>query len=145
MGRSIHTKPGFLRRLARWWREYAVRHSTVAALADCSPAEAARIAHDVGVSGAAELRVLAGKWPDSSELLSRRMRQIRLDAAHIVQVEPQVVRDLERVCTLCASKRRCSRDFAKERSLLSWQAYCPNTMTLKALVAEHPDGAKMKG
>jgi hypothetical protein len=57
-------------------------------------------------------------------------------SAKIVQVEPQVVRDLERVCTLCTSKRRCSRDFAKGRSASSWQAYCPNTMTLRALTAD---------
>ena len=136
MVRSTRTKSGFFRRLARRWREYAGRQSTLTALADCGPAEAARIAHDIGVSGAAELRVLAGKWPDSTDLLSQRMRQINLDAAKIVQVEPQVVRDLERVCTLCASKRRCSRDFAKGQSASSWQAYCPNTMTLRALTAD---------
>jgi glycerol-3-phosphate dehydrogenase len=145
MVRSTHTKPGFLPRLARWWREYAGRHSTVAALADCGPTESARIAHDVGVSGAAELRVLAGKWPNSADLLARRMRQIKLHAAEILQVEPEVVRDLERVCTLCASKRRCTRDFAKERSPSSWQAYCPNTMTLKALIAEHSAGVRTTG
>src|SRR5262245_8643521 len=145
MVRSTRTKSGFFRRLARRWRGYAGRQRTLAALADCGPAEAARIAHDVGVSGAAELRVLAGKWPNSADLLARRMRQIKLDAAHIVQVEPEVVRDLERVCTLCASKRRCSRDFAKERSPSSWQAYCPNTMTLKALVAEHSAGVRTRG
>jgi len=99
----------------------------------------------VGLSGAAELRVLAGKWPHSADLLGRRMRQIKLDAAEIVQVEPEVVRDLERVCTLCASKRRCSRDFPKERSPSSWQAYCPNTMTLKALVAEHSADVSTRG
>jgi hypothetical protein len=136
MFRSTQIMPGFFDRLARWWRVFASRRSTVAALADWGPAEAARIAHDISVSGAAELRVLAGKWPDSTDLLSRRMRQINLDAAKIVQVEPQVVRDLERVCTLCTSKRRCSRDFAKGRSASSWQAYCPNTMTLRALTAD---------
>src|SRR5262245_33040394 len=145
MFRSIETRPGFVHQLAQWWRGCAARRSTVAALANCGPAETARIAHDIGVSGVAELRVLAGKWPDTADLLSRRMRQINLDAAKIVRVEPQVVRDLERVCTLCASKRRCSRDFAKDRSPSSWQAYCPNTMTLKALVAERPGGAKMGG
>jgi hypothetical protein len=135
MFRWTQIMPGFFDRLAQWWRISATRRSSLAALANCGPAEAARIAHDIGVSGAAELRVLAGKWPDST-LLSQRMRQINLDAAKIVQVEPQVVRDLERVCTLCASKRRCSRDFAKERSASSWQAYCPNTMTLRALTAD---------
>ena len=83
------TTSGFVRTLARWWRECAARRSTVVALANCGPAETARIAHDVGVSGAAELRVLAGKWPNSADLLSRRMRQINLDAERIVRVEPQ--------------------------------------------------------
>jgi hypothetical protein len=136
MFRSTQIMPGFFDRLARLWRVSASRRSTVAALADWGPAEAARIAHDIGLGGAAELRVLAGKWPDSTDLLSRRMRQINLDAAKIVQVEPQVVRDLERVCTLCASKRRCSRDFVKGQSASSWQAYCLNTMTLRALTAD---------
>jgi len=145
MSHSKQTTSGFVRTLARWWREYAGRRSTVAALADWGPAESARIAHDVGLSGAAELRVLAGKWPHSADLLARRMQQIKLDAAEIVQVEPEVVRDLERVCTLCASKRRCSRDFAKERSPSSWQAYCPNTMTLKALIAERSAGVRTTG
>jgi glycerol-3-phosphate dehydrogenase len=145
MFHSKQTTSGFVRTLARWWREYAGRRSTVAALADWGPAESARIAHDVGLSGAAELRVLAGKWPHSADLLARRMQQIKLDAAEIVQVEPEVVRDLERVCTLCASKRRCGRDFAKERPPWSWQAYCPNTMTLKALIAEHSAGVRTTG
>jgi hypothetical protein len=136
MFRWTQIMPSFFDRFARWWRVSISRHSTVAALSHCGPAEATRIAHDIGVSGAAELRVLAGKWPDSTDLLSHRMRQINLDAAKIVRVEPQVVRDLERVCTLCASKRRCSRDFAKGRSASSWQAYCPNTMTLRALIAD---------
>jgi len=145
MFRSTETRPGFVHQLARWWRGCAARRSTVAALVNCGPAETARIAHDIGVSGVAELRVLAGKWPDSADLLSRRMRQINLDATKIVRVEPQVVRDLERVCTLCASKRRCTRDFAKDRSPSSWQAYCPNTMTLKALVAEHSADVSTRG
>src|SRR5262245_5258085 len=145
MFRSTETRPGFAHQLARWWRECAARRRTVAALANCGPAETARIAHDVGVSGVAELRVLAGKWPHSADLLARRMQQIKLDAAEIVQVEPEVVRDLERVCTLCASKRRCGRDFAKERPPSSWQAYCPNTMTLKALIAEHSAGVRTTG
>jgi hypothetical protein len=145
MFHSKQTRSGFVRTLARWWQECASRRRTLQTLADCGPAESARIAHDVGVSGAAELRVLAGKWPNSADLLARRMRQIKLDAAEIAQVEPQVVRDLERVCTLCTSRRRCGRDFAKERSPSSWQAYCPNTMTLKALIAEHSAGARTTG
>jgi hypothetical protein len=115
----------------------------VAALDGCGPSETARIARDLGVGGA-EFRVLAGKWPDSSDLLSRRMRQSELDAAELARVEPQVVRDLERVCTLCASRRWCERDFSSERSSPAWEKYCPNTMTLRALIAERRRAAAAK-
>ena len=140
---SAQTRPGLVRRLARRWREWAGRRNTVAALDSCHPSETARIARDLGVGGA-EFRVLAGKWPDSSDLLSRRMRQNELDAAELVRVEPQVVRDLERVCTLCASRRQCDRDFANERSNPAWEKYCPNTMTLRALIAERRRAAEAK-
>jgi len=99
----------------------------------CGPAEAARIAHDLNVSRG-ELRVLASKWPD--DLLSRRLKQVELDAAEIVHTEPEVVRDLQRVCTVCGSKRKCNHDLANHPSDSAWVKYCPNATTLGALVAE---------
>jgi hypothetical protein len=89
----------------------------------------------LGVSRA-ELCILAGKWPDSLDLLSRRMQELRLDAAEISRVEPQVIRDLQRTCSLCANKRRCRHDLADQWSHPRWQDYCPNTATLLALLEE---------
>jgi hypothetical protein len=97
-----------------------------------------RIVHDLAVTPA-DLRVLAGKWPD--DLLSRRLEQLDLDRAH---VEPQVLRDLERVCTLCGSKRRCGRELARDPSDSRWLEYCPNATTLSALVAERFDSRKAR-
>jgi hypothetical protein len=131
MSRPINTSErlGPVGRLARWWRNWKRRRRTMAEL-DW------RIAHDLAVSPA-DLRVLAGKWPD--DLLSRRLEQLDLDAAH---VEPQVLRDLERVCTLCGSKRRCGRELAGDPSDSRWLEYCPNATTLSALVAERFDSRK---
>jgi hypothetical protein len=64
------------------------------------------------------------------------MEHLKLDTADIARVEPPVIRDLQRVCTLCESKRRCMRDLAKRPSDPVWQDYCPNAMTLRALLAE---------
>jgi Family of unknown function (DUF6455) len=64
------------------------------------------------------------------------MEEIRLDAAEIGRIEPQVIRDLQRTCSLCASKRRCRHDLARDPSGPSWQDYCPNAMTFDALVTE---------
>ena len=82
----------------------------------CGPSERAHIAHDVGVSNA-DLCVLAGKWPGSAELLLRRMEVSKLDAAVMTQVEPQVIRDLQRTCSFCMSKRKCTHDLAANRPI----------------------------
>jgi hypothetical protein len=108
-----------IRRLARWWRERSGR----------------RIARDVGVGGA-EFRVRAGKWPDTSDLLSQRMKEINVDVAATARIEPQVLRDLQRVCTLCASKRKCRHDLAGNPADPAWREYCPNATTLTVLAAE---------
>jgi hypothetical protein len=115
--------------LAQWWRNWNRRRRNIAEL-DW------RIAHDLAVSPA-ELRVLAGKWPD--DLLHRRLEQLDLDRAH---VEPQVLRDLERVCTLCGSKRRCRHELAGNPYDSRWIEYCPNATTLSALVADRFDSRK---
>jgi hypothetical protein len=107
----------------------------------CGPAEIGRMARDVGVSEA-DLCVLAGKWPDAGDLLYWRMNEIELDPREITQAEPQVMRDLQRVCTVCGSKRRCEHELAKKPSDPAWQKYCPNATTLSALVIERAARAK---
>ncbi len=77
-------------------------------------------------------------------LAAARMAESRLDATEITQVEPQVIRDLQRVCTFCTSKRKCAHDLASNPSDPVWQDYCPNATTLQALIAEraNPGNAK---
>jgi uncharacterized protein YjiS (DUF1127 family) len=137
MSRSAQTseRPGFVRRFARWWRNWNDRRRTMVDLDCCGSAEMERIARDVGVSGT-DLSILAGKWPDAADLLYWRMNEIKLDRKEITQADPQVMRDLQRVCTVCGSKRRCEHALAKNPSDLAWQKYCPNATTLSALVVE---------
>jgi uncharacterized protein YjiS (DUF1127 family) len=130
-------------RLARWWREWWQARRTLAQLDSCGAAEVGHIAHDIGVSSG-DLRVLAGKWPEAADLLVRRMTEIRLDPTDVAQVEPGVVRDLQRVCTLCVSKRKCVHDLATKPTDPAWQDYCPNAMTLKALIAERANSRNAK-
>jgi len=113
----------------------------MADLNSCGPAEVERIARDVGVSGA-DLSILAGKWPDAADLLYWRMNEIKLDRKEVTQAEPQVMRDLQPVCTVCGSKRRCEHQLANNPSDPAWQKYCPNATTLWALAAERATRAK---
>jgi hypothetical protein len=113
----------------------------MADLGRCGPAEMERIARDVGISGA-DLSILAGKWPDAADPLYWRMNEIKLDRKEITHADPQVMRDLQRVCTICASKRRCEHELANNPSDPVWKKYCPNATTLAALVAERAAKSK---
>jgi hypothetical protein len=135
MSHSVQSGEGLsvVRRCAQWWRNWNRARKTMVDLDRCGPAEAEHIARDLNVSRA-ELRVLASKWPD--DLLSQRLGQLNLDAAEIVHTEPEVLRDLQRVCTVCGSKRKCGHDLADHPSDSGWVKYCPNATTLDALIAE---------
>jgi len=136
MSRSVQPGEGVSleRRFTQWWRNWNRTRRTMVDLDRCGPAEAARIARDLNVSHG-ELRVLASRWPD--DLLSQRLGQLNLNAAEIVHTEPQVLRDLQRVCTLCGSKRKCDHDLTDRPFDSGWAEYCPNATTLGALIAEH--------
>jgi len=137
MSHSAQTneQPGFIRRVAHWWQNWSGRLRAMADLDRCGYAEAERIARDVGVSGT-ELFTFAGKWPDAADLLYSRMNEIKLDRKKVTEIEPQVMRDLQRVCTVCGSKRRCAHELATKPSDPAWQKYCPNATTLSALAAD---------
>ena len=132
---QISERPGFVRRLAHRWRSWNGRRRAMADLNGCGPSEMERIARDVGVSGA-DLSILAGKWPDAADLLYWRMNEIKLDRMEITQADAEVMRDLQRVCTVCGSKRWCKHELAKNPPDPAWQKYCPNATTLLALAAE---------
>ena len=123
-----------VRRITRWWRNWRDREARLTELRRIGPEEVERLAQDVGLVGS-DLRILVGKWPDSTELLSRRLAVLKLDENELTRSQPEVLRDLRRVCTLCASKGRCEHDFAYRPSDPTWQAYCPNSQTIAALKA----------
>jgi hypothetical protein len=121
--------------VARWWRNWRTTRANLVALDCCGGEEAGRLAHDVGMT-MPQLWALAGKWPDSADLLNRRLAGLSLDPAEIRRTEPQVLQDLQRVCSMCGSGRTCEHDLATNPSDPVWREYCPNTTTLDALTAE---------
>jgi hypothetical protein len=96
--------------------------------------ETERVAGDLRMP-ASELCALAKQGPESAALLERRLAALDLDREEILQAEPGVFRDLQRVCSLCRSKRQCSRDLARASCVGAWKSYCPNAGTLSALDA----------
>lgn len=101
----------------------------------CSPDEIELMAHDAGVS-VSELRQLAERSADSASGLPRMMTALGVDGDEVRTREPQVMRDLERLCSGCQDKGRCERDLANGSAPAHYHEYCPNNFTLDALKAE---------
>ena len=115
----------------QWCREWA---GSASELRCCADEEIERLAHDAGVS-VAEFHKLVSKGPELADLLRRRMAALALDEPAVARIEPQTLHDLQRVCTMCASHRRCARDLAHDTANPVWKDYCPNAETLAALTA----------
>jgi hypothetical protein len=127
---------------ANWWRNWTARDAALRELGCCAGEEAAHIARDVGVS-VSELQTLAGRWPESSNLLERRMAASGLSPERVAHSEPQALRDLQRVCGQCEADGRCKRDLDDDAQDV-WRDYCPNVATLDALRTEDRDRRLMR-
>jgi len=98
----------------------------------CDKHEIARIARDVGLSSN-ELREMAEHGPDAAKLMLERMAVLHLDAAALAKSEPSTMRDMQRLCSICASKKRCQLDLILIPNDPAWRHYCPNVGTLDAV------------
>jgi len=125
---------GLIGLLMQRWHLWKESRNSLAGLDACGGGEMARIAHDLSVT-TRELRALARKGPDAASLLYRRMTGLGLDRDALAGREPTMLREMEKDCSLCASKRRCRHDFARGAGPCSWHAYCPNDQVLSALAA----------
>lgn len=121
-----------LQAILRWVKE---RTSTPACeLAACGDREVEQIAKDIGVSPA-ELYQLARSDAAGAEPLLQRMAALDLDCKEVARLMPETMHDLQRLCTLCTTRRRCTRDLAGDANDPNWKDYCPNVATLLALDA----------
>ena len=73
--------------------------------------------------------------PDEGDnLLRRRMRLLELDAGAIEREYPEIFAELRRHCLGCRDRAPCAVDLRRDPDSLVWEAYCPNSGTLIALV-----------
>jgi Family of unknown function (DUF6455) len=93
------------------------------------------IARDLHVS-TSDLLSLAQKSPGAAVLLDRRLAQSGLSKDVLTARRGDVLRDMERVCGLCGTKDRCAADLDSSDHVEHQPEYCPNELTLEALVSE---------
>lgn len=111
---------------AKWYKWQARQE-----LASCDAGEFKRMARELGFTPN-ELILLAGSGPDAADLLYRRLNALGMDSEKIKTMVPEVMRDMQRCCSECNAKRRCTSDLnASDDS--HWQSYCPNAETVALL------------
>ena len=128
---SVNRRGGIFASVVEWWLNLRAGLARRDELNNCGR-EAENIARDVGLS-TAELYTIAAKRPDAADQLKSRLAALHLDRAAVLDTDPLIMRDLERVCTLCGIKRRCERDVARHPEDPAWRTFCPNAQTLEAL------------
>lgn len=118
------------------WRAVSdwVRGESASGISCGADEEIERIARDVGMTSS-ELRATVKQGNAAADLLLERLAALDLDPAEVAEVGPETFRDLQRVCALCESKRRCARDLGHDAAAPQWKDYCPNAQTLIALDA----------
>ena len=116
--------------IAGWRRKWNSR-SSISNLGSCAGGDIDRIASDLGVTPA-ELRSL--ERTEEPLLLPQLLAELHIDATELARSEPAVLRDLQRVCSLCDCRRRCKMELAEGDAAATYEAFCPNALTLKALM-----------
>jgi hypothetical protein len=81
-------------------------------------------------------------WSKREELVRRGLhaadelplllKALEIDEA-LERTHPLVLRDMERVCTLCRHKARCDMDLTDGTSAEYFSSYCPNESTITQL------------
>jgi hypothetical protein len=125
-------RPPVFRQLMRQFQNWLGARSALSELDRTSPAETARIAHDLGLSSSDLVR-LADRGPNAADLLSNRLEALHIDADKLVHEQPAALRDMQRLCAMCEAKGRCARDLAERPDDASWRQYCPNVETVDAV------------
>jgi len=118
---------------AQWAKRRRETVETSKALVDCGPDEAARIAHDLRLQPG-ELPMLVRKGPRAADLVRKVLSTLGIDARELERDDPATMRDLQRLCAMCADKRQCQYDLANGITARNFRDYCPNAYTLDALL-----------
>ena len=73
--------------------------------------------------------------PEVDELLRSRMRILGLDVDAIGRDFPEVFDKVRKNCPRCGDREACVIDLRRDPNAMIWEAYCPNSEVLNALVA----------
>jgi hypothetical protein len=99
---------------------------------DMDAANFGQIADDLRMSSA-DLEALIRQGPHAADELPKMLAALGIDQDDLARTEPLVLRDMERVCSMCIHKRRCDRDLADGTAAAHYEEYCANSPTIDGL------------
>jgi hypothetical protein len=91
-----------------------------------------RIANDLRIAPD-DLEELVRHGRHAADELPKMLEQLGISAERLGQVQPLLLRDMERVCSLCHQKGQCDRDLANGTAAENYHGYCGNASTLESL------------
>jgi hypothetical protein len=96
------------------------------------------IARDLRISSD-DLERLVEAGQHSADEMPRMLRALGIRVADLARTEPLLVRDMQRVCSLCRDKAHCHGELAEGTAAKHYRDYCPNAPTIDALgeLAKH--------
>ena len=80
-----------------------------------------------------DLDQLVRLGPHAADELPKMLKALGIDEADLARTEPLLLRDMERVCTLCSHKRQCDRELAAGTATEHYEGYCLNASTIDGL------------
>jgi hypothetical protein len=115
-------------------------HRELSEMRQLDRADFDRIANDLRIAPD-DLEELVRHGQHSADELPKMLEQLGIDAERLGQAQPLLLRDLERVCSLCRQKGQCDHDLASGTAAENYHGYCGNASTLESLdradVASH--------
>ena len=121
-----------MNRIVAQFRNWFSRLRQRAELDRFGEAELGILAQDVGLTPS-DLRQVTEGNPEADELLPRRIAALGIHADELARAQPDVFRDMQRVCASCQKYGRCVRDLDRGTLGAGWLDYCPNAGTLQQL------------
>lgn len=91
-----------------------------------------RIAGDLRVSPD-ELDELVRHGSHAADELPQLLKVLGIDEGNLASTQPLLLRDMERVCALCANKRACDHDLGTGSIAEHYKEYCLNAPTIEQL------------
>ena len=91
-----------------------------------------RIANDLRVSPI-DLEDLVRQGPHSADELPKMLKELGISEADLAKTQAMLLRDMERVCSLCGHKRQCDHDLIAGTAPEHFADYCPNAPTIAQL------------